>query len=383
MSNTISPPSLEEQLDRISNNEIDWKKVLEDFWVDFIGAVDRHQGSAQSRVLDALNDLLEPHIFPERADGKPRRQCPQCGAGELSLKTGRFGAFIGCSNYPDCNFTRQLTPSADGMNGTKVLGEDPATGLEVSLRSRPLRPLSAARRRDQGAEAEEGREEGSRRARPREAQARQPAQRRRARRYRSRKGAGAAGTAARSRPLARRRRADPRRGRPLRPLRQARQDLRQPGRRRRCSHCRAQPRGDIDRGQNRQSEKGPPLRRRSRQGAGRAPRQGRLGRGQERPLRTLRQPQRRQCHAHRRQDAGHGHPRRSGVPARRARRRIGQHAERRAAPPAASRLQAKPAANPPAKSAARAKKPAATKAKKPAAVAAKAKPARRTKAAAE
>ena len=85
-------------------------------------------------VLDALNDLLEPHIFPEHADGTPRRQCPQCGTGQLSLKIGRFGAFVGCSNYPDCNFTRQITPSADGVQGKKVLGEDPVTGLEVTLR---------------------------------------------------------------------------------------------------------------------------------------------------------------------------------------------------------------------------------------------------------
>jgi len=127
--------SLEEQLDRVSNNEIDWQKVLQDFWVEFIGAVADIKEVRNRVVLDALNDLLEPHIFPERTDGKPRRQCPQCATGELSLKTGRFGAFIGCSNYPECNFTRQLTPSPHGMNGTKVLGEDPATGLEVTLRS--------------------------------------------------------------------------------------------------------------------------------------------------------------------------------------------------------------------------------------------------------
>jgi DNA topoisomerase I len=87
-------------------------------------------------VLDALNDLLEPHIFPQPADGSDRRKCPNCETGRLSLKLGRFGAFIGCSNYPDCNFTRQMTPGANGgVNGTKVLGEDPETGLEVSLRS--------------------------------------------------------------------------------------------------------------------------------------------------------------------------------------------------------------------------------------------------------
>jgi DNA topoisomerase-1 len=128
--------NLEEQLDKIANNELDWKKVLEDFWVGFIGAVNDIKELRVTHVLDALNDLLEPHIFPQPADGGDRRKCPNCETGRLSLKLGRFGAFIGCSNYPDCTFTRQMTPGAEGsLNGTKVLGEDPETGLEVSLRS--------------------------------------------------------------------------------------------------------------------------------------------------------------------------------------------------------------------------------------------------------
>ncbi len=126
--------SLEEQLDRISNNEINWKKVLEDFWTGFIAAVNEIKDLRITQVLDALNDLLEPHIFPARADGGPVRQCPQCGNGQLSLKVGRFGAFIGCSNYPECTFTRQMTPGANGMQATKVLGVDPVSGLEVTIR---------------------------------------------------------------------------------------------------------------------------------------------------------------------------------------------------------------------------------------------------------
>ncbi|MGE5145779.1 MAG: topoisomerase C-terminal repeat-containing protein, partial [Candidatus Eiseniibacteriota bacterium] len=127
--------NLEEQLDRVSNNEVDWKKVLQDFWVDFIGAVNDIKELRVTHVLDALNDLLAPHIFPPREDGLDPRTCPNCATGKLSLKLGRFGAFIGCSNYPECNFTRQMTPGAEGsVNGTKVLGEDPATGLEVTLR---------------------------------------------------------------------------------------------------------------------------------------------------------------------------------------------------------------------------------------------------------
>jgi len=127
--------NLEEQLDRISNNEIDWKKVLKDFWVDFIGAVNDIKELRVTNVLDALNDLLEPHIFPQPADGSDRRKCPNCETGRLSLKLGRFGAFIGCSNYPECNYTRQMSQGAQGgVSGTKVLGEDPETGLEVTLR---------------------------------------------------------------------------------------------------------------------------------------------------------------------------------------------------------------------------------------------------------
>jgi DNA topoisomerase-1 len=126
--------SLEEQLDRVSNNEINWKKVLQDFWGDFIGAVNEIKEVRITQVLDALNDLLEPHIFPARPDGGAVRQCPQCGNGQLSLKVGRFGAFIGCSNYPECRFTRQMTPGAGGQQPTKVLGVDPVTNMEVTLR---------------------------------------------------------------------------------------------------------------------------------------------------------------------------------------------------------------------------------------------------------
>ena len=98
--------NLEEQLDRVSAGEIEWKDVLRDFWKDFTGALGGHQGSARDRVLDALNDILAPHIFPPRADGEDARKCPSCGTGQLSLKLGKFGSFIGCSNYPDCKYTR-------------------------------------------------------------------------------------------------------------------------------------------------------------------------------------------------------------------------------------------------------------------------------------
>jgi len=128
---------LEEQLDLISNSEVAWRDVLRDFWRDFIGAIDETKYLKISEVIDALDSLLAPHLFPPRADGSDPRQCPNCGNGGLSLKLSKFGAFIGCSNYPECRYTRPLSPPADGSGeiGTRKLGEDPQTGLEVTLRS--------------------------------------------------------------------------------------------------------------------------------------------------------------------------------------------------------------------------------------------------------
>ncbi len=128
---------LEEQLDQISNNEVAWRDVLRDFWRDFIGAVDEIKDLKISQVIDALDEMLAPHLFPPRADGGDPRQCPGCTGGRLTLKLSKFGPFIGCSNYPKCRYTRPLSVPADGSAdfGTKKLGEDPKTGLEVTLRS--------------------------------------------------------------------------------------------------------------------------------------------------------------------------------------------------------------------------------------------------------
>ena len=130
---------LEEKLDLVSNNEIDWKTLLRDFWRDFSAAVDGTKDLRTSQVLDSLNDLLAPHIFPGKGDGSDPRACPACGNGRLSLKLGKFGAFIGCSNYPECRFTRTLSPpsgdTAEGARpGVKVLGQDPESGAEITLR---------------------------------------------------------------------------------------------------------------------------------------------------------------------------------------------------------------------------------------------------------
>ncbi|MGB3744345.1 MAG: type I DNA topoisomerase [Xanthobacteraceae bacterium] len=128
---------LEEQLDLIAEREINWREVLRDFWRDFIAAIDETKDLKISAVIDALDSLLAPHLFPPRADGSDSRQCPTCGNGRLSLKLSKYGAFIGCSNYPECRYTRPLTVPADGSAeiGTKVLGLDPESSLEVTLRS--------------------------------------------------------------------------------------------------------------------------------------------------------------------------------------------------------------------------------------------------------
>ncbi len=133
---------LEEKLDLISDHELDWKEVLRDFWRDFEAAILGTKELRTTEVLDALNEILGPHIFPARADGGDPRQCQVCGTGRLSLKTGKFGAFIGCSNYPECRYTRQLSSPANGADdkggvggdGVRVLGPDPETGLDVSVR---------------------------------------------------------------------------------------------------------------------------------------------------------------------------------------------------------------------------------------------------------
>lgn len=127
--------SLEEQLDRVSNNEIAWQEVLRDFWRDFIGAVDDIKDLRVSQVLDALDAMLAPHIFPPREDGTDPRVCPTCGTGRLNLKVGKFGAFVGCTNYPECRYTRPLATGGNGENADRVLGQDPDTGLEVAIKS--------------------------------------------------------------------------------------------------------------------------------------------------------------------------------------------------------------------------------------------------------
>ena len=131
---------LENQLDEISAGHLDWKEVLRRFWQEFIAAVEGTQTLRISEVLDALDADLGPHLFAAPADapeGHDPRQCPACAAGRLSLKLGKTGAFIGCSAYPECRYTRPLGGGADDTATDRVLGDDPETGLPVSVRKGP------------------------------------------------------------------------------------------------------------------------------------------------------------------------------------------------------------------------------------------------------
>ncbi|MCF1742891.1 type I DNA topoisomerase [Paradevosia shaoguanensis] len=131
---------LEEQLDEISDGKLDYKVVLREFWEDFSKATTEIKDLRVSEVLDSLNELLADHIFPAKEDGSDPRRCPTCGTGQLSLKLGKYGAFIGCSNYPECKHTMQLSDAAAGglsenAPSDGILGTDPESGDNVYLKS--------------------------------------------------------------------------------------------------------------------------------------------------------------------------------------------------------------------------------------------------------
>ncbi|EJF88752.1 type I DNA topoisomerase [Bartonella tamiae] len=133
--------SLEEKLDLISDGQLSWKQVLRDFWDAFNHSVSEIKDLRVSNVLDVLNETLAPLAFPPREEGGDPRLCPICHAGKLSLKLGRYGAFVGCSNYPECKFTRQLGSEHNDngetaiADGPLVLGKDPNTNEDITLRT--------------------------------------------------------------------------------------------------------------------------------------------------------------------------------------------------------------------------------------------------------
>lgn len=129
---------LEDQLDEISGGDAQWQAVLSDFWRDFKPKTAEVMEQKPSEITAELDTFLAPYLFPEREDGADPRICPKCGTGRLALRGGRFGAFVACSNYPECKFTRKFAqPGGDGMtsDGPEVLGAHPETGLEISRKS--------------------------------------------------------------------------------------------------------------------------------------------------------------------------------------------------------------------------------------------------------
>ncbi|MGN0914369.1 MAG: type I DNA topoisomerase [Alphaproteobacteria bacterium] len=135
---------LEEYLDNVSNGEMEWKKLLGGFWVKFIKNIDAVKPLQISEVIEKIDEVLSYHLFPPREDGSDPRICPECGKGRLSIKLGKFGAFLGCSNYPECKYTKPLTDVVDEINNDtpkpanpedKELGE--LNGLKMYLKKGP------------------------------------------------------------------------------------------------------------------------------------------------------------------------------------------------------------------------------------------------------
>ncbi|MGH7040621.1 MAG: topoisomerase C-terminal repeat-containing protein, partial [Acetobacteraceae bacterium] len=135
--------ALEEQLDDIAGGTADWRAVMRAFWDAFSKAVEQTRDLKISDVIAALDRDLGPHFFPAREDGSDPRACPACGNGRLGLKLGRYGSFIGCSNYPACQYTRRLAIETGGESGETLkegmreLGHHPETGEAITVRRGP------------------------------------------------------------------------------------------------------------------------------------------------------------------------------------------------------------------------------------------------------
>jgi DNA topoisomerase-1 len=116
---------LEEELDDVSGGRLNWQKLLDDFWRDFQPKAGEVMDQKPSEITEALDEFLAPWLYPPRADGTDPRLCPQCGKGRLSLRGGKFGAFVACSNYPECRYTQKFGQGGDQAqsDGPQELGE--------------------------------------------------------------------------------------------------------------------------------------------------------------------------------------------------------------------------------------------------------------------
>ncbi len=137
---------LEDQLDAVSDGKLNWKQLLSQFWHDFKAAIDSTSELRIANVIDVLDEDLGPHFFKKDDAGELIRSCPNCSGGRLGLRLGKFGAFIGCSNYPECKFTRQLMTKGEdaeaeaGVVGDRHIGDDPDSGMPVYVRNGPCGP---------------------------------------------------------------------------------------------------------------------------------------------------------------------------------------------------------------------------------------------------
>ncbi len=129
---------LEDELDDISGGRAEWQRVLEEFWRDFKPKTAEIMEQKPSDITAALDEFLEPYLFPDKGDGSDARLCPACGEGRLGLRGGRFGAFVACSNYPECKFTRRFAQGAEEAgqeSGPEILGQHPETGQDIVRKS--------------------------------------------------------------------------------------------------------------------------------------------------------------------------------------------------------------------------------------------------------
>ena len=135
---------LEKKLDLVSEGKLDWKILLKEFWEQFKVAIESTSEIQRTDVIQKIDLALENHFFNLNDNGKVDRVCPTCSNGSLSLKVGKFGSFIACSNYPECKYTRKLSENdsdelngSSGFDGEKSFGFDPVTNDEVYLKKGP------------------------------------------------------------------------------------------------------------------------------------------------------------------------------------------------------------------------------------------------------
>ena len=135
--------SLENQLDEVSDGKLDWRLLLRQFWTHFASSTDEAMNLSVPEVMAKLDNELEQLFFTPDENGNIARTCTKCEAGRLELKLGKFGPFLGCNNYPECRYTKQITSVADNdddteeLDGDKMLGMDKVADLPVLLRKGP------------------------------------------------------------------------------------------------------------------------------------------------------------------------------------------------------------------------------------------------------